>query len=302
MSDNEDLEDLVESDEIDIPFDVEDEVKKEEKVEADTNGRINIGKEKFTSLHTVLQILSSTDKTTKEGICEDADIRDGIIRQFNNTKSMILCIDLRPILGNINLKMSGIKQKYEMLEPFKKQSVDVVAEFNDMTYAFMDNISRLSFHQGITEYIQNPYISETSFNTKIPQGRKVFEKVLDKKILDRLSSYSKSLKSEIIKVKFNKTKAHFELTASDGASPSIASLLSIEDELEETNIVGSTTIPVSPFVFCLEGGISELTMEYFHQDKKEGDYLVKISGKLPIGGSDDIIPIVIWMRSLLRNV
>lgn len=291
---SEDLEEMIEENEDDCPFDADDEVKVEKEVVKSPEGLIQINKEKFSTFLSVLQII-------KYPTCQDTDINGGVIRQFNDRKSNLIHIDLRNILGDINLKISGVAQKYDMLESFKKQNVDVVAQVTENTYAFMDDISRLNFHQGIGEYIQNPFLSEESFNNKVPCGKRIFEKVLGKTILERISIYSKSLGSEVIKIKFDKTKAHFELSAGDGASPSVASVLSIEDELEETNISGYTSIPVDPFLFCYGGGITELSMELFHKKKKEGEFIVKLNGKLSIGGTDNIIPISIYMLSLLRN-
>ena len=301
---DEDLDSLVEEkddgyDDIDVPFDVDDEVKTDKVVTKSSDGAIELNKEKFATLINVLQII-------KMPTCQDVDINNGIIRQYNETKNIMINIDLTNILGNsTNLKMSGIEQKFNMLEPFRNQNVDVIAQVTENTYAFMDNISRLSYHQGLKEYMSNSFITDEKYNNSVSCGKRVFEKVIGKAILQRISIYSKALVSEVIKIKFDKTKAHFELTPKDGASPAIASVFTIEDELEETNLVGKAVLPIDPFLFCLGGGITELKIEMFHKKGKnatDNEYLIKISGKLIISGSDDEVPINIWLRTILVDI
>jgi hypothetical protein len=296
---NEDLEKMVESggvEDIDIPFDVEDEVKLEPIVEVNNDGSISINKEKFSTLMNVFQIV-------RFPTCQDADIHHGMLRQYNETRAILIDIDLSAILGDVELKISGLSQKYDLLEPFIKQNVDVVARVDENTYAFMDNISRLTFHQGIGKYMQNKFISDEVFNSRIQPGNRIFEITLGKNILYRLFTYSKSLKADTMNIKFQKTRAFFELSSNDGASPCVVSLIKVEDELEETNIEGRASLLVDPFLSCLSGGITEINMEMFHRanTEKTNEFLFKLTSKLSIGGTDITVPIEMWMLSILKS-
>ena len=66
--------------------------------------------------------------TNLKEVCNDADIRDGILRQRSNNHTSVFEVDLRPVFDESNIALTNLKQKLELLKTFQGQEVEVTIE------------------------------------------------------------------------------------------------------------------------------------------------------------------------------
>lgn len=95
--------------------------------------------------------------TNLREVCNDVDLRAGVIRQRSNDKSTVFEMDLRPILTEVNMPISDVKKKLELFKMFTGQEVTIT--FNEDSFTFADNITAVNFKNPTLEYMDNKYIS-----------------------------------------------------------------------------------------------------------------------------------------------
>jgi hypothetical protein len=250
MSDN--LEELVQDD--DLPFDLDVDVDDTHAVGSSqpvvqtniqADGSLYLNKDKFAAFFNTLNILKIQ--------CEDLVVQSGKICQLNNRKSAIYVIDLNTILGDISFQISGIIQKYELLFPFKMQSVDVSLQLTDTSYLFKDSVSKIEFRKPSSGFLTNQYIESNELINRLNiSNDKVFEYKMNKSHINRLNAYSKALSATTLKIKFSGDNATLYMIPADSSVTTEVTLLTITDELEES-LDGVMNIPIDAFVACAKG-------------------------------------------------
>lgn len=299
MQDTEDLSELVQDD--DVPFDLDDIVTTEvtndnaTAIQA-TNNAVTVGdniylnKEKFSAFLNVLQVLKIP--------CQDLDVQGGSVCQMNNKKSAIYCIDMSSLLGTNTFQLSGIAQKYDLLDPFRKNNVDVMLDLDDTNYVFRDNTSKISCRNPSSEFLSNRFTNQADLNNRLSlTTNKVFDVSLEKTLMGRLDTYAKVLTATTLKIKFEGNRANFCMSPADSGNTTEVTLMSLVDELEE-ELIGTMAIPIDPFTSCLSGGINELNISMFHRTR-DREFCIKLEGKLDINGSDATVPFTIWILAKL---
>jgi hypothetical protein len=91
------------------------------------------------------------------GICIDADIRGGILRQRSNDKSCIFEMNFAPLVSNADIPMSNLEKKINLLRAFSKEGVQITADDNDIY--FSGRHSRFKFKKPPSPFMDNPFIS-----------------------------------------------------------------------------------------------------------------------------------------------
>ena len=77
--------------------------------------------------------------TNLKEVCNDADIRDGILRQRTNNHTSVFEVNLQALFQEpINIALTNLKQKLELLKSFQGQAVEVTIE---------DICSKMIIHQ-----------------------------------------------------------------------------------------------------------------------------------------------------------
>ena len=116
---------------------------------------ITLEAETFENLINAFSILKDS--------CNDVDIREGIIRQRSNDRTVIFELDLRPILSDISLPISNVKTKFDLFKMF--QGNDVSIEIRNDDFIIKDNFSSLKFLKPDLGYIDNSFMAEDEMNT-----------------------------------------------------------------------------------------------------------------------------------------
>jgi len=94
--------------------------------------------------------------------CNDLDIRGGIIRQRSNDNACIFQIDLSSTISTVDIPITDIKQKFDLLKIFSDQEVTI--DIDDDNIKFSDQYSSLSFKKPNLEFIDNSFMSEEDIN------------------------------------------------------------------------------------------------------------------------------------------
>jgi hypothetical protein len=108
---------------------------------------------KFSDFLRVLSLLKD--------ICNDFEIRGGILRQRSNDKANIFEMDLTPLISNSDMLISNLKQKLDLLKCFIGQ--DVKIESNDQEVSFSDQFSVIKFVNPRLDFMDNKYIPIEEF-------------------------------------------------------------------------------------------------------------------------------------------
>lgn len=244
---------------------------------------ITLGDEKFRKFTSILSTLSR--------VCTDLSIKNSKIAQRSDIRNSIYLSDVSSIFGeDVELLVSGIQSKVDILEPFKKQQASVVLVSDDVSYSFYDDYSRIKFIKPMEKYINNEFIQEDEISRmlSIPEGGEILQHEIGKFILDRLSGISKGLAANMIMVVFEGTKAKFKITASDNTSSTIGTIFSVDLQREFTGIAA---FPITPFL--MSSGDIKISC-YLRGDDRENILL-----KLELAIEE--VPMEIWCISKIST-
>jgi len=115
---------------------------------------VNLDNTKFSDFLRVLSLLRD--------ICNDCEVRGGILRQRSNDKANIFEMDLRPLISSADILISNLKQKLDLLRCFVGQEVKI--EYNDQDVCFSDQFSVIKFVNPRLDFMDNKYISDEEFS------------------------------------------------------------------------------------------------------------------------------------------
>lgn len=147
--------------------------------------------------------------TNLKEVCNDADIRGGILRQRTNNHTSVFEVDLRAIFGDADIALTNLKQKLELLKTFQGQDVEVVITEPDDegggSYNFKDEYSSINFICPTMDFMDNKFMDEEELESIFPSSEDdlVFEKDLKQLLSDRIKIVSHHFAIETVLVEFN---------------------------------------------------------------------------------------------------
>ena len=264
---------------------------------------VDLNKDKFSAFMSVLQMMKYS--------CQDLYIRNGKISQINSKKSMFFEIDLTPILGDANLVIGGITSKFDILSMFKKQGVDVFLDISSTGYTFRDAQSKIHNKRPIESFLEQTSMTTQQIQDRIQidTNRRIFSYVWQKRMLDRIMGFAKSLATPVIRVECLGDTIVCKTQSLDNASTTQIDLLTLEDEVDDSSLVDVVTpFPSMCFINFIQGGIVEISSELYHRVYAAGERpssALRLSGSLPVAGVDRPISVVIsssgWFSPLHGN-
>jgi len=242
---------------------------------------VTLTNESFSKFYSILSVLSKD--------CTDLTIKNGIICQMTDRRSSIYNLDLSPIIGNVDVMMSGLQSKCEMFEPFKKQGVEVSLVLEGDKYWFKDDVSEIEVTRPIERYLNNEHIAEEQLQERLSlaEGQPIFQITMQPFLINRLSSYSKAMSATIVRLDFTGEKVSFTVTPGDNTSAVTARLANFDLNVETEAICG---FPVNPFLMSTQ----DLNIECFNRSDGE-NILLKLSTEV------EGIPIEVWCMSRATN-
>ncbi|MHA1827432.1 MAG: hypothetical protein ACTSX6_02160 [Candidatus Heimdallarchaeaceae archaeon] len=183
--------------------------------------------------------------TNLREVCNDVDLRDGVIRQRSDDKSTVFEMDLKPILTEVNMPISDIKKKLELLKTFSGQEVSI--SFEDNHFTFSDQFSSLKFQNPTLEYMDNKYISMEELERVfvMDDNELLIDTSLSSMITDRIRVITQTFNTQAIQIVFNGEMAN--LTAVTQARDQFAKIVSniVTNAILEGCSSNLSTVPFS---------------------------------------------------------
>ena len=209
-------------------------------------------------------------------------VKEGIIRQYSNEKRYILNMDITNLVSDKTILLFGIKDKAKLLETLRKQDAAVKFVFSKNKYDIIADVTTISITPLQESLFKHFYLSKDEYENLIGNYDIINEEyVLDDKIINRLSTFSNTLSSRLLRIEFG-DEIVFKITASDNNSPTVIKLFSLKNNSEFKNhysMILTKSILVSPPPLKLSILAS--------RDKKK--LIAKINGELK--NNDKVIPL-----------
>lgn len=142
-------------------------------------------------------------------ICNDVDIQGGIIRQRTTDKSTAFEIDLSSLIEDVNLGLSDIKNKLDMLKVFNGQEVQILidegTEENPGFFIFSDQYSSLKIKSPTRDYLDNKFMNTDQMGHiySLSDEDLLIECDISKMISDRVKIISQGLNATAIQIIFS---------------------------------------------------------------------------------------------------
>lgn len=142
-------------------------------------------------------------------ICNDVDIQGGIIRQRTLDKSTVFEFDLSSLIEDINLGISDLKNKLDMLKIFLGQEVEILinegTEQDRGFFIFSDQYSSLKIQSPILDYMDNKFmdVDQLSHIYSLSDEDLLIECDISKMISDRVKVITQGLNATAIQIIFN---------------------------------------------------------------------------------------------------
>jgi hypothetical protein len=163
---------------------------------------LDLGVEKFNDFLRCL--------TNLKEVCNDIDVRGGFLRQRSNDKTSVFEIDMTPVFPDIDMAISDIKRKLDLLKTFAGQEVTLeIVDGSPGHFIFSDSFSSLKFIAPSLQYIDNKYMSEEELEKIFVMNDDdlILEHDLTSMITERIRIITQSFNTDAIQIMFEGEEA-----------------------------------------------------------------------------------------------
>lgn len=183
--------------------------------------------------------------TNLKEVCNDADIRGGILRQRTNTHTSVFEVDLRAVFDDADIALTNLKQKLELLKTFQGQEVEVTIDQPEDGslgyYNFKDQYSSITFVTPTMDFMDNTFMTEEELFSIFPESEDnmLMEKELPQILTDRIRIVSQQFSIETVLVEFHGETATISAsTPSRDQSAKFVEGIILDEEIDDsaTNI------------------------------------------------------------------
>jgi hypothetical protein len=183
--------------------------------------------------------------TNLREVCNDVDLRGGMIRQRSNDKSTVFQMDLIPLLGDVDMAISDLKKKLELLKTFAGQEVTI--SFKDDRFSFSDQYSTIEFMNPTLDYMDNKFITMEELETVfvMDDDELLIDTQLGSIITERIKVITQTFNTQAIQIIFDGETA--KLTAVTQARDQHAKIVSgiVTNAILEGCSSNLSTVPFS---------------------------------------------------------
>jgi len=236
------------------------------------NTNISLSADKFDEFIRCLSILRD--------ICNDVDIKNGIIRQRTTDNTTVFEINLQKILQDdtVNIPIIGLKQKLDLLKCFSGHDVEL--DVNDRRIIISDSDSSIEIKISHLEFMDNKYISKEEANTifSINDENKILDTKISKVISERMRVITQVFNSTTVQVLFEGDVASISAkTQAKDQSAKFVSGIMLDEPIEDrvSNLV------IIPFIIDHDNDI-EFRMYCIQKDKSHNEFRTSISDDIDI--------------------
>lgn len=188
--------------------------------------------------------------TNMKEVCNDADIRNGMLRQRTNNHTAVFEIDLTSIFedAEVTIALTNLKQKLELLKTFQGQDVELeIVTPDDGTvgyYLFKDEHSSIRFVNPTLEFMDNKFMDEDELQSIFPysEDNMMFTEDMGQVITDRIRIVSTQFNIETVRVSFDGESASIsaQTPSKDQYANFSTEQIMLNEEMEKssTNVSG----------------------------------------------------------------
>jgi len=187
-------------------------------------------------------------------ICNDVDIRNGMIRQRTNDLTSVFEMDLTSLITDAAIPITNLKKKLDLLKTFAGQ--DVVIEINegetesDSNFIISDDVSSIKFLFPALEFMDNKYMTEEERDNifLLDENELMLHDELNTVISERIRIITDNFNTQSLQVKFSGDTAM--IVASTQSKDQMARFKS--DIPTTIEFEGDYTSNLSAVPFCIE--------------------------------------------------
>jgi len=140
-------------------------------------------------------------------ICNDVDIREGLIRQRSNDRSCIFEFDMQSILENVSMPISDVKKKLDLLKAFMGQDtvkidIHTEAQESECYFNLSDDYSSIKFMFPAMQFIDNSFMTEEEVSNvlTIDENNLLLQIEMPTLITDRIRIFTENFNANAIQV------------------------------------------------------------------------------------------------------
>jgi hypothetical protein len=185
-------------------------------------------------------------------ICNDVDIRGGMIRQRSNDLSCIFEMNLAPIINEANIPITNLKKKLDLLRVFVGQDVKfkiVEGESeSDSYFTISDDESSIKFLFPAIEFMDNKIISQKELDNifNVDDEDLILENDLSSVVTERIKVVTENFNTQAIQMKFKNDQASITATTqSKDQTAKFKTEIPININFEGNYISNLSTVPFS---------------------------------------------------------
>jgi hypothetical protein len=143
--------------------------------------------------------------TNLKEVCNDIEIRDGILRQRSNDRTSIFELDMTPVIPNVTMGVTDIKGKLDNLKMFSGQQVTLnIYPGEGQYYSFNDAYTKYRILTPSLEYLDNKFMTAEELDRMFVMNDEdlILETDLPLMITDRIRIMTTSFHTESIQILF----------------------------------------------------------------------------------------------------
>lgn len=149
--------------------------------------------------------------TNLKDICTDIDIRNGLVRQRSDDKTSVFEIDLSSILPEIDMALTDIKKKLDLLKIFQGQD-EVTVTINENGqgyYIFSDGITSIKILSPTLDFIDNKFMSVEELESIFTMNEEdlILEYTIQTMMTERVRVITQTFNTLAIQVNFDGEQA-----------------------------------------------------------------------------------------------
>jgi len=184
--------------------------------------------------------------------CDDLDIVDGVVRQRSTDNSSIFEINMQGYLNGVDLPLSQLKRKIDLLKMFAGNEVTLTVDSENCTFA--DEYSSLTFKKVQRSYLDNSFMSDEDLTAifTLDEDTLLLTTEIPTRISERISAIKQGFNITAIQINFEEESAN--MTAITQSKDQSAQLMS--DLITEMSVDGATDLLITPFVVDHDGDMS----------------------------------------------
>jgi hypothetical protein len=222
-------------------------------------------------------------------ICNDVDIRSGIVRQRSNDKLSCFEVDLSTVIGDMSIPFTNLKNKLDLIKIFQNQD-EIIIEENETDFSIEDRYTKISFEKPDLAWLDNPFMSESDRDSIFvrDEGNIILSCDLSESMSERIFTITQAFQVTVVQIEFEGEVA--SIIAETQSRDQTAKIM--KDIVSERDLTAISHMPHTPFIVDHDGDI-EFKMYLSNEEKMECSNVFNTTV--------DNIPVTVYCRSVIRT-